>query len=555
MTNKLIKKNLQKCIFCNKEILLEEKNARYDQKLCHRNCLDLFMNKKVQPKRQASKNTTPNTKPYSIPKKGPDPVQIALACGVFIILSVTAYLMLSLVTVVVMILVGVLSIYQIVTFTRVKNSAFKHGKHLPSIFSLFMLILPLVIGTIITIDGYFQWESFFRLAILWGLSVTFWSVMLFVPMAIASKYMEDNIPDPKFLPMLSILVPAYNEEKVIARTIEALKEANYPKKEIIVIDDGSKDRTLEIVNFYKKDVKVLHKANGGKASALNYGLMFSKGEIIVVVDADTIIGRDALRHLAKAFSRHEKVAAVAGNIKVINRVNWLTKCQSLEYISGIQIARRAFDLFGAITIVPGALGAFKKSALEQIGTYHKDTLVEDFDATLKVLKSGQVVQGSTRAVAFTQAPTTLRDFYNQRKRWYRGNLQVFSRHSDAARNPRYGNLQKLAYPFMLLSNIVMPIVGVVVLVNVILAILYGDWFFVVQIMILFIVLQYLLTALAVRIDGDDPKLILYSIFLAFGYKHIMDFLLIKAIVETLLKSKASWTSAKRTKFETKANNV
>ena len=182
----------------------------------------------------------------------------------------------------------------------------------------------------------------------WTLTLSFWQTMLFVPLAIRSAYRDSLISEPKVYPSMSILIPAYNEEKVIKNTIESIIQSDYPKKEIIVIDDGSKDRTLEIAKQYKNEIKVLHKENGGKASALNHGLLFTKGEIIVIVDADTIIGRNALKSIAKGLS-DEKVAAVAGNIKIRNKVNWLTWCQALEYLSAIQIMRRALDYFGAIT--------------------------------------------------------------------------------------------------------------------------------------------------------------------------------------------------------------
>jgi cellulose synthase/poly-beta-1,6-N-acetylglucosamine synthase-like glycosyltransferase len=153
-------------------------------------------------------------------------------------------------------------------------------------------------------------------------------------------------------------------------------ETKYPRKEILFVDDGSKDRTLEIAKQFKKDVIVLHKENGGKASALNYGLQYAKGEIVVVVDADTIIGRNSLKEIVKGFEVDEHVAAVAGNIKVRNRVNWITKCQALEYLVGIQVIRRAFDTFGSITVVPGALGAFKKSFVSGTGAYGKETMYQ-----------------------------------------------------------------------------------------------------------------------------------------------------------------------------------
>jgi cellulose synthase/poly-beta-1,6-N-acetylglucosamine synthase-like glycosyltransferase len=280
---------------------------------------------------------------------------------------------------------------------------------------------------------------------------------------------------------------------------------------------------------------VLNKDNGGKASALNYALVYAKGEIIVVVDADTIIGRNSLREIVKGFEIDEDVAAVAGNIKVRNRVNWITKCQALEYLIGIQVIRRAFD----------ALGAFKKSFVSDTGAYEKETIVEDFDQTIKLLKAGLITQGSVKAVAYTEAPDTLIDFAKQRKRWYRGNIQVLKKHSDALINPRFGYLQKLALPYLFLGMIITPIIGFTALANVILGILSGDGWWVLEAAGIFMVVHFLMSALAIRIDDEDPKLLLYSGFLLFGFKQIVDFLLLKAIVEQLMGKKATWTSARR----------
>ena len=172
-------------------------------------------------------------------------------------------------------------------------------------------------------------------------------------------------------------------------------------------------------------------------------------------------------------------------------------------------------------------------------------MVEDFDATLKVLKSGFVIQGSTSATAYTEAPQSLHDFYKQRKRWYRGNLQVIQRHGEALFNPRYAFLYRIAFPFMIISMIVLPFAGIVVIITSIWEIISGDWFFVLQMFGLFIILQVLLSTLAVRIDREDPRLILFSPFLVLGYKQIVDVLLIKGTIENIFKTKTKWTSAKR----------
>jgi len=368
--------------------------------------------------------------------------------------------------------------------------------------------------------------------------------MLFIPLSVYSKFKEDSQEEPNYFPSISIIIPAYNEEKVIANTIEALISEDYPKKEIVMVNDGSTDKTLEVANRYKNQIKVLSKENGGKATAMNYAIRYCSGEIIVVVDADTIIGVGSLKQLVQGF-KSEKVAAVAGNIKIRNANNLITKCQSLEYIASIQVVRRVFDYFGSIPIVPGALGAFRKSALIESGLYDKSTIVEDFDCTLKVAKSGFTVSGTVKAIAYTEAPDTLKDFIKQRQRWFRGNLQVYKRHFNILRNPRFGFLQRLSFPFMLLSAIIMPIVGFMILASTIFTIFNGGIIFALQTLAFFVCLQFLLSLLALRIDGESPKLAAHSVFLVLGYKQLLDILLIRAILEDIFKRKATWTSAKR----------
>jgi cellulose synthase/poly-beta-1,6-N-acetylglucosamine synthase-like glycosyltransferase len=438
---------------------------------------------------------------------------------------------------------GVLSLYHLVESS--KKSASKTSKKKPSAILLFLLLSPFAIALVISYEGITLLETPIRIILLWAMMITFWSTLLVLPMAVASKFKEVHMNELSIYPKVSIIIPAYNEEKVIAQTIEAILETKYPKKEIIMVDDGSTDNTLSIALKYKNQIKVLHKENGGKASALNYGLIYSNGEIVVIVDADTVVGRHAITELVKSFDSRDNVAAIAGNIKVRNRVNWITKCQALEYIIGIQIIRRAFDTYGSVTIIPGAIGAFKKTFLERVGPYGKDTVVEDFDQTLKILKSGLTTQGSSKSIGYTEAPSTIRDFTAQRKRWYRGNIQVVNRHSNALFNPRFGHLHRLTFPYMLIGMFISPILSFLAIGTAIVSIITGDWWFVAEVTGIFAVVHVLMTCLAIRIDEEDPKLLWYSLFLVFGYKQITDVLLIRAIFEQLKKKKAIWTSANR----------
>ncbi len=477
-----------------------------------------------------------------------DPVQILLTAAIFVFLSGTIYYILGPISVVAMSIGGILSLYHIFSARSKPFSQHKEGRKRPSILLLVLIGSPFVMGGLVAYEGTTLFESPSRIILLWAMTISFWTTMLFVPMSVLSKHRENLQPPLNHYPKVSVIIPAYNEEKVIQATLESMVETHYPRKEIIFVDDGSTDKTLEIAKQFKDNVTVLHKDNGGKASALNYGLVYAKGEVIVVVDADTIIGRNSIKEIVKGFEVNQHVAAVAGNIKVRNRVNWITKCQALEYLTGIQVIRRAFDTFGTITVVPGALGAFKKSCVSGTGAYGKETIVEDFDQTIKLLKAGLITQGSVKAVAYTEAPSTLSDFAKQRKRWYRGNIQVLKRHSDALTNPRFGYLQKLALPYLFLGMIITPIIGFTALANVIFGVLSGDAWWVLEAAGIFTVVHFLMSALAIRIDDEDPKLLVYAGFLLFGFKQIVDFLLLKAMFEQLTGKKATWTSAKRIGF-------
>lgn len=359
---------------------------------------------------------------------------------------------------------------------------------------------------------------------------------LTVPLAIFHKLRQTKevFQPSTYKPRVSIIVPAYNEEKVVARTIETLLEAEYPNKEIIVVDDGSSDNTYTVASEYnRRGVKVVRRPNGGKFAALNTGIAVSSGEIIMTVDADSMIARASITEMVRGFE-NPKVAGVAGNLKVFNRNKLLTKLQALEYIVQIQIVRRAFENFGSLTVASGAFSAFRKTALEEAGFYDPDYLLEDFDITIKLLKSHQILHGSNEAVCYTEAPDTLRDVYRQRLSWFRGDFQNFWKHRDAFFNPRFGIMNKLTLPYMLLSMTLVPFASLVVIVTSILMAIDGEWMTLVMAFVLFATLQVLLSVLAILVADDDLKLALYSPLFIIGYKQFLDFTMIKAMIDIIV---------------------
>jgi poly-beta-1,6 N-acetyl-D-glucosamine synthase len=423
----------------------------------------------------------------------------------------------------------------------------KFLKKVPSFIPFILLFSPFIFAVYIYYKGVVWFELFIQLLFITSLTMTFFYNFFSVPLAVYNKYLEQKSRNAELetYPFVSILIPAYNEEKCIAETIENALEVDYPNKEVIVINDGSTDRTFEIASRYVPRINLLTKPNGGKSSALNYGLLFGKGEIIVTIDADGRVGRNCVREIVKRF-QDENVKAVCGNIKVLNRVNLLTKCQALEYISSINIFRRAFDVFGCVTVIPGALGAIRREVLEEGGVYDKDTMAEDFDVTLKILKTGEIVQASSDALCFTQAPETLRDFYNQRIRWYRGNAQTLLKHKDAILNPRYGFLHELAMPFILVSMFFVPFASFIVLASAIGMVMTGGGMEVLKIFTTFVILQFLLSFLSLQLDDEDSKLSFYSPLFVVGYKQLTDLIVIKGLMDVLTgRKKLEWTRARR----------
>ncbi len=260
-------------------------------------------------------------------------------------------------------------------------------------------------------------------------------------------------------PLVSVLVPAYNEEKVILRTIESLLGSTYPEFEILVIDDGSKDGTYKVVKERfgnEPRVRAFTKPNSGKAESLNFGLTQARGEIIVGLDADTLFPPEVLGELVRPFA-DPRVGAVAGNAKVGNRINLVTRWQAMEYISSQNLDRRAFDLLNCITVVPGAVGAWRRSVLAELGGFASETLAEDQDLTLKVRRRGYRIAYAEKAIAYTEAPDTLRALAKQRFRWSFGTLQCMWKHRDALLRPRYGALGFFAMPNVWIFQILFPL--------------------------------------------------------------------------------------------------
>ena len=262
-------------------------------------------------------------------------------------------------------------------------------------------------------------------------------------------------------PRVSIIVPAYNEEITIAKSIENLLKSDYPEFEIVVVDDGSKDgtykRATDLYSGHPK-VSIFTKPNGGKASALNFGIEKSTGDFLVCMDADTVLLPDAISNMMHYF-QDEKVVAVAGNVRVGNTINLLTNWQLIEYTTSQNFERRAFDFTNSIMVVPGAIGAFRKRAVMEVGAFALDTLAEDCDLTLRLLRAGYRVRTCNEAISMTEAPETLTMFLKQRFRWTFGIMQSFWKHHDLLFAGKLKNLGWILLPNVLVFQLILPLIS------------------------------------------------------------------------------------------------
>ena len=283
-------------------------------------------------------------------------------------------------------------------------------------------------------------------------------------LAVIEKFRADRGVMPNPAPGVCVLIPAHNEEPVIVQTVKSVLASDYKDLRVIVVNDGSSDRTGELLDsrFGHEDrVRIIHQVNRGKAAALGRALTEADTEIVVTIDADTEVEPDAITKLVRHFS-DEKVGAVAGNVKVGNRSRWLTRWQALEYITSQNMEKRAFDLLNCITVVPGALGAWRKKAIEAAGGITADTVAEDADLTIAIRRLGWHVDYEEEAIAWTEAPETPGILIRQRFRWTFGTLQSFWKHSDTLFRPRYGTLGFVALPNIFLFQLVLPLISPVI---------------------------------------------------------------------------------------------
>jgi cellulose synthase/poly-beta-1,6-N-acetylglucosamine synthase-like glycosyltransferase/sugar lactone lactonase YvrE len=367
---------------------------------------------------------------------------------------------------------------------------------------------------------------------------------------------KNELTNVLFNKKITILIPAHNEEYGIRESIEAALASTYPNKEVIVINDGSKDKTYDIANSFAEKglIKLINResASGSKATALNYGLNYATGDYILCMDGDTKLDKDALRNAAKYFD-DENIVALSGNVRILkgdNGIeNLLTKLQLYEYMIAIELGRRFTSVFQILLVISGAFGIFRKDAISGVHTFDKDTLTEDFDLTLKLRKTKGTIRFVGDSIAYTYCPNNWPTWVKQRNRWAYGQLQTLYKNMNIIKS-KFPLRDKLAFIDMFLLDVglavlfpigltVLGIIAILMMMNDNLHILVYPLFFV---MMIFLISEFIIFLLANSYPKKSRKLRLFYLapVMTFFYRPYLRMVNLRGYLRVFFKKGASW---------------
>ncbi|WPP30192.1 polysaccharide deacetylase family protein [Streptomyces sp. CL7] len=345
---------------------------------------------------------------------------------------------------------------------------------------------------------------------------------------------------------VTVLVPAYNEAKCIENTVNSLMASDHPI-EVLVIDDGSTDGTARIVEAMGlPNVRVIRQLNAGKPAALNRGLANARYGIVVMMDGDTVFEPSTVRELVQPFA-DPRVGAVAGNAKVGNKDSLIGAWQHIEYVMGFNLDRRMYDILRCMPTIPGAVGAFRKSALEPIGGMSDDTLAEDTDVTMALHRAGWRVVYAENARAWTEAPETVQQLWSQRYRWSYGTMQAIWKHRRALvdKGPS-GRFGRVGLPFVSLFMIVAPLLAPLIDVFLLYGLVFGPTQQTIVAWLGVLAIQAVCAAYAFRLDKERMTHLISLPLQQILYRQLMYVVLLQSWITALTGGRLRWQKLRRT---------
>jgi cellulose synthase/poly-beta-1,6-N-acetylglucosamine synthase-like glycosyltransferase/peptidoglycan/xylan/chitin deacetylase (PgdA/CDA1 family) len=347
----------------------------------------------------------------------------------------------------------------------------------------------------------------------------------------------------RYVGPVSVIVPAHNEVATIAATVLSLVDNDYPRLEVIVVDDGSTDGTAETaLGLGLSSVRVIRQPNAGKPAALNTGITHARSDLLVLVDADTVLEPDAIGRLVEAFA-DPTVGGISGNTKVRNRDGLLGRLQHLEYVVGFNLDRRVFDVASCMPTVPGAIGAFRRTAIAGAGGLSAATLAEDTDLTMSVTCAGWRVVYNDAAVAWTQAPESWRELWRQRRRWCYGTLQAMWKHrSTLVKAGAAGRFGRRGLAYLLVFQVLAPLCGPVVDAYAVFSLVSGSWLQLLVFWLSLVLAQAVTATYAVRLDRESYRELWILLVHHIVYRPMLYFVVVQSTVTAVVGNLQRWHS-------------
>lgn len=294
----------------------------------------------------------------------------------------------------------------------------------------------------------YLWVQFHAMGFAFLYTLYIFFVLAYIGVAKRKEDIHSKDPDPRETPMVSLVIPAYNEEENIGKVLQNIMNIDYPKDklEVIVVDDGSEDDTYHIAKRYPVRV-VRHEENKGRGAAVETGISLATGDYIVTIDSDTLLARDSIKKIVSYMERQPNIGAACGRLRPTRTSGPLGIGQKVEYLLGYAFAKKLKSALGWMLIPSGAFSIYRRRVVAD--AHISNTMAEDFDLGLHVIRKGYRLGYVEEALAETDNPSTLRSFIRQRVRWNVGGLQVLAKHSDMMFNPHYEDIGLLALPLHL----------------------------------------------------------------------------------------------------------
>ena len=394
-------------------------------------------------------------------------------------------------------------------------------------------------------EGWGQW-LFYSMYLY--LVFIFFRTAIHLMLCFANTFFEKVPPKLQEYPLVSVIIPCYNEEKVVRKAVQSALSLTYPNYEIIIVDDGSIDATLDIATNLKRHgkVRIINQQNAGKAMALNRGIAEALGEYFLCMDADSVLSPGALELGLSYLHGNSNIGAVAGTVEIGNVNNTITSFQKLEYVTGLNLFKVAQSYLEMVTVIPGPIGIFRKSVVQKVGNYKDSTYAEDCELTLRILLTGYGVIYIPGMIAVTEAPEDFSSLVAQRYRWSRGVVQAIRENIKWIFLPHKNLRNFMVVFYMSIESIFIPTANFIfAIISIEFVLYYGTSEIFGQFFLQLMTLDLILTVFCIANEAQTMMLIPYSILNRVTYGLGLEILRFFAVIDEVLGLPMSWVKLAR----------